>query len=89
MSKFTDDPENAEVGDLTGLSKNQCFLDGVEFGIFVHANSVAVLQGATERHEMGSRHRGRLEMFFEVNGGTVADIKWINDDLVSVEIGHA
>jgi len=88
MSKFTNDPENAEMGDLSGLSRNQCFLDGVEFGIFIQANSVAKVQGVTDRHKMRSCHRERVKMFFEVNGYDT-DIQWINDDFVSVRIGHA
>ena len=88
MSRFTDDPENAEMGDLSGLSKNQCFLDGVEFGIFIQANSIAKVQGVTDRHKMRSCHRERVKLFFEVNGPE-PDTKWINDDFVSVRIGNA
>ena len=88
MSKFTNDPENAEMGDLSGLSRNQCFLDGVEFGIFIQANRVAKVQGVPDRHKMRSCHRERVKMFFEVNGYDT-DIQWINDDFVSVRIGHA
>ena len=88
MSKFTNDPDNAEMEDLSGLSRNQCFLDGVEFGVFIQANSMAKVQGVVERHQMRSCHRERVKLFFESNG-CETDIKWINDDFVSVRIGHA
>lgn len=85
---FNNDPENADIGSLSGLSRNQCFLDGVEFGIFIQANSMAKVQGVTDRHKMRSCHLDRVKMFFEINGPE-PDIKWINDDFVSVRIGDA
>jgi len=88
MSMFTDDPDSAEMGDLSGLSKNQCFLDGVEFGMFIQANSIAKVRGVSDRIQMRSCHRERVELFFETNG-TEPDIKWINDDFVTVRIGNA
>ena len=85
---FTEDPENPEVDDLSGLSRNQCFLDGVEFGMFIHANSMAKVQGVTGRKKIRSCQRDRVKMFFEANGHE-PDIKWINDDFITVRIGNA
>jgi hypothetical protein len=87
MSHFTDDADNAEVGSLSGLSKNQCFMDGVEFGMFIQANSMAKVQGITDRIRIRSCQRERVEMFFEVNGPE-PDIKWINDDFITVRVGN-
>ena len=87
MSKFTHRPEDSEGGDLGGLTKNQCFLDGVEFGMFIQANSIAKIQGVTERLRLRSCHKDRAHRFFEVNG-IDPDIKWLNDDYISVRIGN-
>ena len=88
MSKFTNEPETAEMGDLSGLSMNQCLLDGVEFGIFIQANSEAKVQGVTGRKKIRSCQRDRVKIFFEANGHE-PDIKWINDDCITVRIGNA
>tara|TARA_R100000808_G_C2078257_1_gene103096 strand:- start:215 stop:481 length:267 start_codon:yes stop_codon:yes gene_type:complete len=81
-------PEDGKLSGLSGLSKSQCFMDGVEFGVFMHSHTVANMTGSTERVRMRSCHRERANLFLTVNGYE-PDIKWINDDFISVRIGNA
>ena len=88
MSNFTDSPDETDCGDLSELSKKQCFHEGVEFGMFIQQNSMAKIGGVDSRVNLRSCHRERVIMVFEANGSQ-PDVKWINDDLISVRIGNA
>lgn len=88
MSVFNPRPFDCDCGDLEGLSDRDCFLDGVEFGMFVQTDSFAVISGKSGRMRMRSCHHDRLVHYFESNQRDV-DIKWINDDLITVRTGDA
>ena len=88
MSQFSSRPVDCDSGNLDGLHKSECFMDGVEFGMFIQADGFSVVSDRTSRMRMRSCHRERVVAYFEANDREV-DIKWINDDLISVRTGNA